>query len=354
MSPGTAAFAVPGDLQTTTGGYIYDRTVLEGLRDLGWSVEHIPLGASFPEATPQDMADAARRLSAVDAGTPLIIDGLAMGALDPEVLAGIRAPIIALVHHPLAHESGLSEARRTALHGTEQANLARAAAIIVTSPHTADLLVRDYAVDRARITIALPGTKSVAPTAPLAETPLILSVGILVPRKGHDVLLRALATLTDLPWRAVIVGEARDAAHAEALGAMAVQLGLAERLHFAGRVPDETLARLYAEAHVFALATRYEGYGIVFNEAMAQGLPIVTCAVGAVPDTVAPEAGLLTEKDDPAAFAAALRRVLEDAELAARLARASARAGAALSDWTQTTRTFEGVLDHVRAGENDA
>jgi glycosyltransferase involved in cell wall biosynthesis len=345
---------VPGDLQTTTGGYIYDREVLEGLRALGWSVEHIPLGASFPDPSPDDMADAARRLSAVGAETPLVIDGLAMGAMDADVLAGITAPIVALVHHPLAHESGLPEARRDALHRTEQANLALAAAIIVTSPHTADLLVRDYAVDRARITVALPGTKTAAQSVPRADPPLILSVGILVPRKGHDVLLRALAALTDLPWQAVIVGEARDQAHAAALEALSDELGLVERLRFAGRVPDDTLARLYAEAHVFALATRYEGYGIVFNEAMAHGLPIVTCAVGAVSDTVAPGAGLLVEKDDPQAFADALRRVLRHADLAAQLAQGAARAGKGLSDWAQTAHTFEAVLKRVRSGEGDA
>jgi glycosyltransferase involved in cell wall biosynthesis len=284
----------------------------------------------------------------------LIIDGLALGAMEGAVLGGIEAPIVALVHHPLAHESGLTEARRAELHRIEKANLVHAVAIIVTSPHTADLLVRDYAVDRARITVALPGTKAARQPARQAEPPLILSVGILVPRKGHDVLLRALAALTDLPWQAVIVGEARDPAHAGELEALSGELGLGGRLRFAGRVPDDTLARLYAEAQVFALATRHEGYGIVFNEAMAHGLPIVTCAVGAVPDTVAPGAGLLVEKEDPPAFADALRRVLENAELAARLAKAAARAGAELSDWAQTTRAFDTVLSRVRAGAADA
>lgn len=347
MTSSIAAFAVPGDLMTLTGGYIYDNRLLAGLRALGREVLHVPLGASFPDPTPDDTATAARQLAALPASCPVIIDGLAMGAMDRSILTGMRAPIVALVHHPLAHESGLDPARRDHLYRTERANLALAAHVIVPSPHTAALLSRDYGVDAARITIARPGTDRPLGRIPKARPPLILSVGIQVPRKGHDVLLRALARIADRPWQAVIVGSALDPDHAALLGRLVTDLDLSRRVELAGRVPGEDLARLYGRASLFALATRYEGYGIVFDEAMAHGLPIVSCAVGAVPDTVAPGAGLLVPPDDAAALAAALARVLDDAACRADMAKASARAGAALPGWDEAARLVGAVLDRA-------
>jgi len=347
MSCRTAALAVPGNLATLTGGYIYDSRLLEWLRARGWDMRHIPLGASFPDPTPQDTADAARDLSALPRSCPVIIDGLAMGAMHPAVLKGMRAPIVALVHHPLAHEGGMDPARRDHLHKTERENLALAAHVIVPSPHTAALLSRDYGVSAARITVARPGTDRPLGRISKARPPLILSVGIQVPRKGHDVLLRALARIVDRPWQAVIVGSALDPDHAALLAHLVTDLGLSRRVELAGRVPGEDLARLYGRATLFALATRHEGYGIVFDEAMAHGLPIVSCAVGAVPDTVAPGAGLLVPPEDSHALSEALAQMLDDAALRADMASASVNAGVALPGWDQTARLVDAVLDRV-------
>ncbi len=117
----------------------------------------------------------------------------------------------------------------------------------------------------------------------------------------------------------------------------------------AGQVSVETLARLYAQASVFALATRYEGYGIVFDEAMAAGLPIVTCRTGAVPETVAHDAGLLVPPEDVESFAAALDRILSDTLLRSRMKAAAKRAGAALPTWSETARRAGEVLDRLTA-----
>lgn len=349
----TAAFAVPGDLQTLTGGYIYDLRLLTGLRGLGWDITHIPLGASFPDPSKKDMQHAAQQLAMVPSTAPVIIDGLAMGAMDHDVLTGMTAPIIALVHHPLAHESGLPRDKRDKLFRTERDNLALASHVLVPSPHTAALLGSDYDVPSDRITVARPGTDR--PIGRLAKTqpPLILSVGIQVPRKGHDVLLRALAQVVDRPWQAVIAGSALDADHASLLARLVDELGLSNRVRLAGRVSGEELARLYGQASVFALATRYEGYGIVFDEAMAYGLPIITCATGAVPETVAQGAGLLVPPDDHDAFADALAQVLDETEIRDRMAAASQTAGVALQNWDGTSRLVADVLDRIAKNAQD-
>lgn len=346
MTP-AAAFAIPGDIATLTGGFIYERRLLEGLRDAGRKVDHIPLGASFPDPTTGDMADAAARLADIEPGRPLILDGLVFGSIATDVLAQVRAPVVAMIHHPLAHESGLEPGRRDQLYRTERDNLAVAAHVLVPSPHTAGLLRTDYGVAAERITVARPGTDRPAlPPSPV-QPPLILSVGIQHPRKGHDILLRALGQIKHRDWQAVIVGSRFDAAHAAALDRLRVDLDLGARVRMAGKVPMGALSRLYAQAGIFALATRYEGYGIVFDEAMAHGLPIVTCRTGAVPDTVAGTAAILVPPDDPDAFAGALDRLIGDAVLRARMAGEAGRAGAALPGWTDTACIAGRVLDHV-------
>jgi glycosyltransferase involved in cell wall biosynthesis len=340
-----AAFAIPGDITTLTGGYIYERRLLEGLRATGRDVLHIRLAASFPDPSPAEMADAVAELAALDPARPLILDGLVFGSIDTGGLATVRAPIVAMIHHPLAHESALTEARRAHLFRTERDNLRLARHVLVPSPHTAAILTSEYGVAASDITIVRPGTdRPLGPSDPV-DPPLILSVGIQHPRKGHDILLRALAEVTDLDWRAVIVGSPYDSPHAADLAALHADLGLGDRVAFAGRVSAERLSELYRTAGVFALATRYEGYGIVFDEALAHGLPIVTCRTGAVPQTVPVEAGLLVPPEDSEAFAGALRTLLEDRAQRRRLAAASAAAGALLPGWDTVAATAGAVLD---------
>ena len=345
-----AVFAIPGDIETRTGGYIYERQLLLALRRGGRDVAHLALPGSYPAPTPEDLAATADALAAIPPETPVLLDGFLSGATEPAALVRMRAPYVPVTHHPLALETGLDPARAAHLHRVEAANLARAAHVIVPSPHTAAILAERFGVAPGRITIAPPGierpprpARAGRGTGPLR----LLAVGQLVPRKGHDVLLRALARLRGLDWTAVIVGGAPDADCAAALLSLRDGLGLAGWVRFAGEVSQGTLAQHYAEADIFALATRYEGYGMVFAEALVHGLPIVTCAGGAVPDTVPDGTGLLVPPDDVPAYAEALGRVMSDAALRGRLTDAAQAAGARLPTWDDTAAIVDAVLDRV-------
>ncbi|WP_116131785.1 glycosyltransferase family 4 protein [Tropicimonas sp. IMCC34043] len=344
-----AAFAIPGDIDTLTGGYIYERSLLEGLRAVGHDVLHLPLGASFPEPSDADMAEAVAALAAVDKDCPLILDGLVFGAIDTAGLAKVTAPIVAMIHHPLALESGLSEDLRDHLFRTEWNNLRLADHVLVPSAHTRSILIGRYNVEPGKITIVRPGV--VPPSGPSipVEPPLILSVGILHPRKGHDILIEALGRIRHLDWTAVIVGSAWDAAHAEDLAREVARLTLGDRVHLAGRISTEDLQGLYRAASIFALATRYEGYGMVFDEAVSYGLPIVSCRTGAVPDTVPRDAGLLVPSDNPVAFADAMARLLGDGDLRQFMSDAALRAAAKAPDWAQQSSIASKVLDGLAA-----
>jgi glycosyltransferase involved in cell wall biosynthesis len=345
-------FAIPGELNTQSGGYGYDRRLMLELRLQGRSVTHLELGASYPNPTSIDSANAASALAKLPSDCVVIIDGLALGAMDTAVIANLRPELVALIHHPLAYEGNLDPGLKEQLFLTERENLRHAKRVIVPSPHTAQLLVSDFGVSAELITIARPGIDQSAKPKGQLDPPLILCVGIQVPRKGHDVLLKSLANIKDIPWQAVLVGPPLDTEYAASLMELTKEAGLTDRVKLAGQVNDAELAELYQTASIFALATRFEGYGMVFGEAMVHGLPIVSCKVGAVAETVPAKASMLVAPNDPDAFGSALAKLLQDPGLHAELSAAALEAGANLISWKESARLVGEMLDSMAIGKD--
>lgn len=344
-----AAFAVPGDLATPTGGFSYDRRVIAELRDVGFAVEVIDLGEGFPAPSAETRAAAIAALDRLPAGSPVIIDGLAYGVLPELAESYCRSrPVIALVHHPLALETGLSVADAEGLRTSETTALAGARHIVTTSESTARILAADYAVPRDRITVAPPGTDQVVPP-PQRNTdgPVkLLAVGSLVPRKGYDVLIAAMAAVANLDWHLTIAGPRdRDPETDRQIAAQIAACGLEPRVTLVGAVAPERLARLYAQADLFVLASRFEGYGMAFTEAISYGLPMIGTTAGAIPEAVPAGAGVLVPPDDVPALAAALRRMIGDRDERARLAQAARVAACRLPTWEGSARLIAAAIE---------
>ena len=341
-------FAVPGDLATPTGGYAYDRRVVAELMQLGWDVQVADIGGDFPRPSAATLANARDRLLAVPKGTPIVVDGLAFGAL-PELAAELHRdhPLVALVHHPLALEAGITPDEATAFHRSERAALAHTDRVIVTSPSTARRLAADYGVAAERITVAPPGSEARLPAPrPASDTIALLAVGSLVRRKGYDILVAALAQLKELPWRLTIAGDrTRSPQTAAALDADIRRRGLDGRIALLGAVSDAELEDLHAGADLFVLASRFEGYGMAFAAAIAHGLPVIGTTGGAIPETVPPGAGVLVEPDDVDALAAALRRLIGNATERERLAATARAAAARLPTWRQSAELFAHAVE---------
>ncbi len=345
--------AYPGDIDTFTGGYLYDKRVMLGLQNLGWDVKRLGLGAGFPTPSPNLLDQAITQLTAVGADRQLVIDGLALGSFGAraETLAKHR-PYIALVHHPLAKESGLTTQQAQALFESEQPTLIHASCVVVTSPTTADTLVAEYNVARQNIHVVIPGLDrqpqraQQTPRIAFKNKPLqFLAVGALVPRKGFDVLLEALHMTAAHDWALTIVGDAsRSPQTTAALKTQLTDLGLASRVTLAGSLSPKALAEQYRCADVFVLASHYEGYGMAYAEALAWGLPVVGTTGGAVKETVPAEAGLLVNPGQPEAFASALTQVLKDPIKRERMRLAAQRHGQNLPTWADTAQAFAQVL----------
>jgi glycosyltransferase involved in cell wall biosynthesis len=306
------AFAIPGDLATPTGGYAYARRILPHLRN-AFDLTVIPLSARFPFPDDEALSQAAAALGGANADV-ILIDGLAFGALPPALLRDLRVRIAVLLHHPLCLEAGLTPLQAEALKASEREALRFARSVVVTSKATARGVSALFGIS-AELTVAEPGLdkpQATPRTAP-GDPPRILSVGTITPRKGFDVLVEALRMNAGLPWIARFAGATDRAPDTmAALKAQIADAGLAYRITFTGALPEDRLALEYARADVFALASRYEGYGMAFAEAMAHGLPVVASGEGAVRDTVPDSAGFFLQTGDAAAFAAALETLLTD------------------------------------------
>ncbi len=344
------AVAVPGSLDQPTGGYAYDRRVIAELTKLGCTIDVVDLGEGFPRPTPAAAAEALARLRRVPAGRPIVIDGLALGVL-PEAAQALRGthPVIGLVHHPLALEAGLTAEGAARLRESERTALAAVCHVIVTSAATARALVTDYGVSKERITVAMPGNDAVAMGRKETRgTVNLLAVGAVVRRKGYDVLVAALAHLADLDWHLVIAGDCtRDRETAGELATRIVMQRFGPRIRMAGVVSEQELAQLYRDADVFVLASRHEGYGMAFAEAIAYGLPIVGTKAGAIPETVPEGAGILVPPDDVMALAAALRTMIADRGVRTRCADVARQAAALLPRWEDTARAILAVVQAV-------
>ncbi len=328
---------VPGRIDQATGGYRYAARMLGEWRNSGHDVTLEELAGCYPDADEAAKAAARACVARRRKGETLLVDGLALPAFaDLLPLAGT----IALVHHPLGLETGLTPAASRALLASEAAMLRDVGGIVATSRAT----VRDLGamgLDPTLIRAVDPGTDAARGPKARRRPPTILTVATLTPRKDHRTLLRALARLRDLGWSALFVGSTtRDPLCVAGVYADIRGLGLGRRVRMAGETDMAGLARHYRAASVFALASRHEGYGMAFAEALAHGLPVAGVRAGAVPLVVPRRAGLLVRPADPAALAGALRRLLGPA------GRRYARNASSLRfpDWrTQAARLWAAV-----------
>jgi glycosyltransferase involved in cell wall biosynthesis len=333
------AFVVPGRLNQLTGGYIYDSHIVSGLKTRGHRLVVRQIARR----------DAARVLASIPDDAVVIVDGLAGGVLPKEIeREAARLRFVALVHHPLAHETGTSKAEAQRLRVSERRTLACARHVVVTSPGTATLLVREYGVRKSRISCIEPGTHRQA-VARGSGGKSLLCVATLTPRKGHVTLVRALARLKHLDWHLTCLGSLeRDRKTAKHVRAEIRRAGLESRVSLAGEAASRRrLERHYAEADVFVLPTEYEGYGMAVAEAIASGLPVVSTPTGAIAALVGREAGILVPPGNVTALAAALERVLVDGNARRKFRAGALRRRKRLQTWPQAVRQMAAVVRKV-------
>ncbi len=350
----TVYTVLPGNVDdpgAPSGGNTYDRRVCRELAGTGWSVHEITAPGAWPQPAPADRAALATALAAVPERAVVLLDGLVACAAPDVVVpeAGRLRPVV-LVHLPLADETGLTRRAASELHRRERQTLLAADAVVATSDWAARRLVGRHPLPAGRLHVAAPGVDPAPPAPGTDGVSRLLCVAAVTPRKGHDLLVEALAIAADRRLECVCVGDLdRAPGHAARVRRAVRAHRLGDRVRLVGARTGDDLARAYAAADLLVLASRTETYGMVVTEALARGVPVLATdtggvaeALGRAPDGAHP--GMLVPPADPAALAAGLRRWLDDPGWRRDLRRAAAARRRTLPGWQATAAALSAVL----------
>ncbi|MEF8813975.1 MAG: glycosyltransferase family 4 protein [Halovenus sp.] len=338
-------FVVYGGLDGTSGGYRYDRQLVDHLRDTGDDVTVIVLPR---RSYPRQLTDGCSRSLRRRLDRPfdvLLQDQLCHPSLwrhNPH----LRAPgaVVTLVH--LLRSPDPQSRVRPLYRAVERGYLRTVDGAVCTSAFTHN---RTRRLADVPTTVAYPAgrTEGAALSPATVEeragrNPFrILFVGNLHPRKGADTLLSALARL-DGNWQATVVGAAGEPAYARSLRQQARAYGIVPRVTFTGEVSDDRLEAAFRDAHVLAVPSRYEGFGMVYLEAMEYGVVPVAGSVGGADEFVADGTnGLIVDPDDVTTLADRLADLQADRERLRRYARAALSTADAHPGWADS-------MEHVR------
>ncbi len=344
------AFVTVGDTSRLTGGYLYHACVFAGLRAEGIEVEEfVASGAS----TREQEAAAPWLGSRLDPRRfdVVVVDALARIVCAPWLDSWREArPLVAMVHE-------LPSIAAVTRHGNTweqkyEEPLLHADGLITVSNHGRSIL-QSRGVPGERIHVVPPGFDRLSLPNTTAQRSVpdtlvrALCVAQWIPRKGILELVRAW-TARERPGAVLeLIGET-DADHAYAASVRATIADSSDAsITVSGPVDDATLEAAYAAADLFVLPSRYEGYGIVYAEALAHGLPVIACDVGPIPELVGTEAVLLVPPGDARALERTLNVLLGDPALRDRMSVAAHRRAQHLPRWDDTVAGFLRVLCEV-------
>lgn len=339
------AFVTVGDTNRLTGGYLYNARVIAVLQGMGVEVEEVnPCGAS-----PEEQEEAARGLgSGFD---PHVFDVIVVDALARIVCAPhldhwrAERPVVAMVHElpSVANEDVFSREHEEPLLRSER--------LICVSRHGMSVL-EARGVPGSAIRVVPPGSDRL-PTndtrCTLRSEVCALCVAQWIPRKGILDLVRAWTRHTRPGAVLELVGETdADPVYAAPVRA-AIAASRDASISVRGPVGDAALASAYSAADLFVLPSHYEGYGVVFAEALAHGLPVIACETGPVPELLGEDTTLLVPPRDVEALSEALDLLINDAGLRDRMSAAACRRALVLPRWEDTAAGFLRVLRELVA-----
>jgi len=367
----TAGIVVYGDLDTRSGGYRYDRELADHLLERGWELEVVSLPAQSWSPPAASAPGLVARLEACDV---VIADAYCAPSVYCTI-RGLETPVVALVHY-LRSAAGGDEHREWVDRAVERAFFSAADAFVYNSEPIRSAVEQlcdgdGPAGDRGE-TVSTPdatvaGSPAiVAPPAgdrlgnapafttdePRPDPFRVVAVGTVTPRKGIDTLVRGLSRLEGVDWRLQVVGDTTaEPGYTAELRALADRLDVAESVTFSGRVSDAALRAALRRAHVLAVPSRYEPFGIVYVEGMAFGLPAIASAHGGASDVVNEENGALVPPEDPDAVAAAIEPLATDSARLARASHAARETAAAHPTWADTCDQIRRFLAAIVDGK---
>lgn len=346
-----------GSLDARSGGFDYDRRLVEHLRRCGDDVRIISLPwRSYPARLTQNLSPVHRRFARGGHLDLLLQDELNHPSLflaNSALKKRIGCPLVGIVHHLRCREPH-PRLLRSVYRLVERKYLRTVDAFVFNSAATRRSVEALIGALPAFVTAtpggdrfdALPLEKEIAERV-LAGGPLrLLFVGHLEPRKGLLELLSALERIREAPWQLEVVGAGTiDAAYTARIRRRIEAAGLGTRVRLRGSLSDAALRHLLQTRHLLTMPFAYEGFGIVFLEAMAFGMPCLVLRQGGAVEIVRDgRDGYCFEPGDHAAVAARLRELIDDRDALLRLGLNARRRFEAFPGWDRSMRRIRRFL----------
>lgn len=340
------------DATRPSGGNNYDRKLIDALKTQGFAVVEIAVAGFWPTPLENALNALTTVLTAVADGGVVLIDGLIASA-SSEVLIphSSRLRLVILMHMPLGSQSGAN----VSVQAAEQVALAAASAVITTSNWTRAWLIDHYGMTPESVHVAEPGVDPSEINSVSPHGGRFICVAALVPHKGQDVLVEALARLTERDWVCRFVGNnTLDQDFVARLRHRIHEADLAEQIQLVGPRVGEALASTFASADLLIAPSRSDTYGMVVTEALARGIPVIATTVGGLPTTLGivrerGRPGMLVPPEDPIILANALRTWLTGQATRRRLRDIALRRRHTLNLWSDTARDVSKVIWGVAA-----
>ena len=343
-------------LETLSGGYLYDRKLVEHLTGVGHQVEvfTLPGRSYFHHLTDNFSADLFQRLetSRFDLLLQDELNHPSLVWLNNRLRERVSYPIVAIVHH-LRSQENRSELANAFYRMIERRYLMSVDGFIFNSRTTLGT-VEALVGPVAQGVVAYPagdrlahirGRLADSETAPHGRLNLLF-VGNVIPRKGLHILFRAVDRFSFANWQLDIVGSLSVNPHyARAMRQHAERAPWSKKVRFWGALDSEALAVRYAGSDLLVVPSTYEGFGIVYLEGMSFGLPAVgTTAGGAAEIIVDGENGLLVPPADPVALARCLTMLHQDRELLSIMSASARTHFDQQPTWTESCQKIDSFL----------
>jgi len=346
-----------GSLETLSGGYLYDRELAAHLEQEGDAVQVISLPwRDYARHLGDNLSPALfERLKGLDVDV-MLQDELNHPSLfwtNQRLRRRLTYPNVAIVHHLRSSERRPTWQNR--LYARVESAYLRSVDGFVFNSHTTQTAVEALAGAGRPAVVAYPAAdhlnaqiedEEIVRRARRAGPLVLLFVGNLIPRKGLHTLLEALARLPQNAFKLDVAGSLSvDPAYAAAIQRRITALDLDASVHLHGALSGAALVELYRRAHALALPSSYEGFGIVYLEAMGFGLPCIATTAGAAGEVIADDqTGWLIPPEDASALAGRLQRLAGDSGLLERMSLAARQRYLAHPTWEQTADKVKDFL----------
>lgn len=330
-------------INTLTGGYIYNKYIVDGLLLKNYKVSVISLKGNFPHPTQEDLEKCDKILSNLTGDEFLIIDSLILGAI-PDLIPKIKKTIITvgLIHLPISID--ITGVKKPELSYAEKQAMELTNKLVVTSHFTKNILLQS-GLTIEKISVIEPGIEDYPVKNSYPEKPYnLLCIANYTRSKNHDLLIKSLNQLKEYSWEMNFYGNTTDIEYFTEIKSLIKKFGLSNRIFLNGPLEREKISEVYLNSDLFILPSKFETYGMVLTEALAHGIPVITTSSGGIPYTVPSSMGLFAREGTVENFKLLIEKTLTENLTYKYLTATASSFYKQAQKWEKSVDSFEKIL----------